>query len=299
MGSPDILTLGEPLVEMVRLPDQGGAPVYSQGIAGDVLNVAVAAARQGGSVGLLGAVGGDPFGQDVLAFCAGEGIDTRAVLVRGDDPTGVAFIDPDPAERRFFYARRGSAASFYGPDDLPEDLIANAKVIHVSAISQAISASMRKAVRRAAEIARANDTLVSYDLNLRLKLWTLEQARRAIEDFLPFADIVLPSDDEAALLVGSEDAHLQLAHFSRHGPAWVALKRGANGAILQGRGAQHVIAASKVRALDSAGAGDSFAGTFLAHLLASGDGLSAARAATHVAAQTVTGLGATAPIPRL
>lgn len=300
MTAPDILTLGEPLIEMTRLPTASGeAPVYQQGVSGDVLNVAVAAVRQGARAGIIGAVGGDPFGEDIRSFCKVERVETSALVTRKADPTGVCFIDPDPTERRFSYARRGSAASLYGPTDLPVDLVKRAKVLHVSAISQAISPTMCDAVRRAAEIARKNGTLVSYDLNLRLQLWSLEKARRTIEDFLPLADIVLPSDDEAALLLGTHDPDAQIQHFARHGAEWVALKRGANGVVLQGKGTRARIEAPKVQAVDSAGAGDSFAGAFLAHLLASGDAEVAARLAVEVAAKTVTGFGATAPIPRI
>lgn len=300
MAVPDILTLGEPLIEMTRLPKATGpAPVYQQGISGDVLNVAVAAARQGARAGIIGAVGGDAFGEDIRSFCEIENVETSALATRQTDPTGVCFIDPDPAERRFSYARRGSAASLYGPGDLPVDLIERAKVLHVSAISQAISPTMLAAVRRAAEIARGTGTLVSYDLNLRLPLWSLETARRTIEDFLPLADIVLPSDDEAALLLGTHDPDAQIDDFARHGAKWIALKRGANGVVLQGNAMRLEIEAPKVDPVDSAGAGDSFAGAFLAHLLASGDAEVAARRAVEVAAQTVTGFGATAPIPRI
>lgn len=296
----DVLTLGEPLIEMTRRPTTPDeAPVYQQGVAGDVLNVAVAAVRQGARAGIIGAVGGDPFGEDIRAFCDAEGVDITALRTRKADPTGVCFIDPDPSERRFAYARRGSAASLYGPSDLPVDLIEGAKVLHVTAISQAISPTMKDAVRRAAEIARGAGTLVSYDLNLRLQLWSLETARRVIEDFLPLADIVLPSDDEAGLLLGTHDPDAQLGHYGRHGARWVVLKRGANGVVLQENATRVGIEAPKVEPVDSAGAGDSFAGAFLAHLLASGDAERAARRAVEVAARTVTGFGATAPIPRI
>ena len=298
MSGADILTLGEPLIEMTRLPAANGPPIYQQGVSGDVLNVAVAAARQGSRAGIIGAVGGAPFGEDIRAFCKTENVETSALTTRRADPTGVCFIDPDPSERRFSYARRGAAASLYGPADLPVDLIEGAEVLHVSAISQAISPTMQAAVRRAATIALAAGTLVSYDLNLRLQLWPLETARRAIEDLLPLADIVLPSDDEAALLLGTHDPEAQLDHFGRHGARWVALKRGANGVVLQGKGTRVEIEAPKVEAVDSAGAGDSFAGAFLTHLLASGDGEIAARHGVEVAAQVVAAYGATAPIPR-
>ncbi len=299
MTKPEVLSLGEPLVEMVRLPKvKGEKPVFQQGVGGDALNALVAAARQGGSTGLISAVGDDHFGQEILSFCKNEGIDTSAVLIRPQDPTGVCFIYPDPENRSFSYARRGSAASHMKPSDLPVDMIPAAKVLHVTAVSQAISKDMRAAVFEAARIAREHGTLVSYDLNLRLNLWTLDEAKRCIEDFLPLADVVLPSEDEAQLICETDEPKAIISHFQRHGARVVALKRGSAGAEIAVGKLIESIAAPKVIARDSAGAGDSFAGAFLTYLLETGDAKISATKACEVAAKTVTGFGATDAIPR-
>ncbi len=298
MTSARIIGLGEPLIEMVRLPMlQDGRPVYRQGFGGDTLNAMVAATRQGAATGYISAVGGDPFGEDILALCDAEGIDRTAVIVRPTDPTGVNFVHPDPSGRRFSYARRGSAASLFTAAELPEPAITGARILHVSAISQAISPTMRDAVQRAAEIARAGGTLVSFDLNLRLNLWSLQEARAATEALLPLADIVLPSEDEAEILIGTRDPDDILTHYGRHGARHVVLKRGERGAVLATQGARHDIPAPQVQAVDSTGAGDSFAGSFLAYLLETGDARRAAELAARVAAVTVSGYGAIDPIP--
>ncbi|MEM9342751.1 MAG: sugar kinase [Pseudomonadota bacterium] len=295
----DILALGEAMVEFVRLPDPiDGRPAYRQGFGGDTSNTIIAAARQGASTGYLSAVGGDPFGQELLDLWAREGVSTDTVHTRPQDPTGVYFVQPHASGRSFSYARRGSAASLYGPDDLPADVIHAAKILHVSALSQAISPSMRAAVRRACEIARDAGTLVSYDTNLRLNLWTLEEARTAIFDLLPLADIVLPSDDEAETLLGTSDATETLDRFGAHGPRAVVLKRGAEGPILRASGTDQSVPVPQVKAVDSTGAGDSFAGAWLAYYVETGDPLHATRQAVKVAAGTVSGYGAVDPIPR-
>ena len=299
MSAPEILALGEALVEFVRLPDRlDGRPVYRQGFGGDTSNAVIAAARQGARAGYVTAVGGDPFGRELLELWDSEGVDTSNVRVRANDPTGVCFVRPDPAGRDFSYARRGSAASLYGPEDLPEAAIARARILHVSAISQAISATMRAAVRRAAEIARANGTLVSYDTNLRLKLWSLEDARETIRDFLPLADIVLPSDDEAETLLRCAEPEDIVSAFASEGAGIVLLKRGDRGSLLAAGGGRVEIPAAPAKAVDSTGAGDSCAGAFLAHYLETGDPVEAARRASVVAAGTVSGYGAIDPIPR-
>lgn len=303
MTEPDIVALGEPLIEMIKQPSEAGQnaigqAVYRSGVGGDALNALVAAARQGARTGMISAVGDDMFGHEIVAFCQVEGIDARGVKTDANHPTGLVYIDPDPVERRFFYARQGSAASHMGPDDLPEALIAQANALHVTGVSLAISQTMRSAAFRAAEIARSNGTLVSFDLNFREKLWDATEALPVIEKFLALADIVLPSEDEAATLTGLSMASDMLRHFGRYGARLVILKRGAAGAVLFDGIEETEIPATSVKAVDSSGAGDSFGGAFLAHYLETGDPRVAARHAADAAAATVTGWGATASIPR-
>ncbi|MFG5379961.1 sugar kinase [Yoonia sp. R2-816] len=296
--APDIVALGEALIEFTRLPTEDGQrPIFRQGFGGDTSNAIIAAARQGARTGYLSAVGEDPFGDDLLALWDAEGVDTTAVRIRPQDPTGAYFVLPDPVGRKFSYARRGSAASLYGPSGLDEDMIASARILHVSALSQAISPTMRAAVTHAAKIARENGTLVPYDTNLRLNLWTLGEARQVIEDFLPLADIVLPSDDEATQLTGLTDDAAILDHFASFGARHVVLKRGSKGPVMRVGDQLVTFDVPRVEAVDSTGAGDSFAGAFLAYLLETGDAQTAVRAAMQVAAGTVSGFGAVDPIP--
>lgn len=296
--TPDILTLGEALIEFMRQPDDGNRVLYEQGFGGDTSNTAIAAARQGASVGYLSAVGDDLFGQALRDLWRREAVSDAHVLTRLGDPTGAYFVQPHASGRNFSYARRGSAASLYGPTDLPETTIAQAKVLHSSGLSQAISPTMRAAVRRAAEIARAGGTLVSFDTNLRLNLWSLEEAKAAAADILPLADIVFPSDDEAEKLTSLTDPDAILDHYLAFGARIVALKRGARGVMIATPEARHSIPPDAATPVDSTGAGDSFAGAFIAYYIESGDVVQAGQLAAKVAAGTVSGLGAIAPIPR-
>ena len=294
----DIVSIGEALIEFVKLPQmKDNRPLYSQGFGGDTSNAMIAAARQGASAGYISAVGGDPFGEALIELWQREGVSNSDVVSRAQDPTGIYFVQPSPSGRSFSYARRGSAASLYGPEDLPAESIAAARVLHVSALSQAISTTMREAVTEAAEIARANDTLVSYDTNLRLNLWSLETARETIEAFLPLSDIIFPSDDEAIQLTGLSDPDKIADHYLGYGAKIVVLKRGSEGALLATPDMRHAIKSHLVEAVDATGAGDSYAGSFLAYFLETGDAVVAARRAAIVAAGTVSGYGAIDPIP--
>lgn len=293
----DILGIGEPLIEMVRLPDPiDGRPAYVQGFGGDTSTAIIAAARQGAEAGYISAVGDDMFGEALRDLWTRERVDHSHVQTRSGDPTGVCFIDPDPAGRRFTYARRGSAASHYALGDLPDDAIAGAKVLHLSGITLAISDTMRAAALRAAEIAKRQGTLVSLDLNHRPRLWSDETARNVLA--LVPADIVFPSDDEAETLLGLTETDAIVDHYLGNGAQVVALKRGAKGAHIATPEMSFDVPAAPADPVDSAGAGDSFAGAFLAYWLETNDLHLAASRAALVAAGTVSGLGAVEPIPR-
>ncbi len=296
---PEILSLGEPLIEMVRLPDPiEGRPAYVQGFGGDTSTAMIAAARQGGRTGYLSAVGTDMFGQAMMDLWGREGVDASHVVRRDGDPTGVCFIDPDPAARQFTYARRGSAASLYGPDDLPEDAIARAKIFHTSGISMGVSETMRAATFRAADIAKANGVQIALDLNYRPALWPKDIALPTITRMAERADIVFPSDDEAKMLFGISGPDAIADHFLDMGAGVVAVKQGAKGVRLATPEIRTDIPAAPATPVDSAGAGDSFAGAFMARFLETGDPEKAAREAVVVAAGTVSGYGAVEPIPR-
>lgn len=296
-GAPEIVTLGEPLIEFVRSDDPGIGAHYLPGFGGDSSNVAVAAARQGGKAGCLTALGHDAFGRRFLSLWAGEGIDTTHVRQKAG-PTGLNIIEPDPSGRDFTYYRAGSSASLYGPEDLPAGYIEDARVLHLSGITQAVSPTMRAASIAAMVRARAAGTLISYDTNLRLALWSLDQARAVIGAALAMTDIALPGEDEAEQLWGLSDADAILDHVLALGPRIVALKCGARGAVIATPERRERIPPVPCTPLDSTGAGDAFAGSFLAEHLATGDPFRAGRHAARVAAVTVTGYGAVIPIPR-
>lgn len=292
----DIICMGEPLVEFVRAEHEAVGTYYLPGFGGDTSNAAIAAARQGARVGCLTAVGKDVFGDQLLALWEREKIDISAVR-RMEAPTGIYFVDPDPAGRRFTYYRTGSAASLYRSEDLPEGYVVRARILHLSGITQAISPQMRAASIEAMQAARAAGTLVSYDTNLRLALWPLDLARETIEAALAVADIAFPGEDEAGQLWGLSDKDAILDHMLARGPRIVALKLGALGALVATPERRERIAPVPTTPLDSTGAGDAFAGGFLAEYLQTGDPFAAGRYAARVAAAAVAGYGAVAPIP--
>lgn len=290
---PSIIALGEPLIEFNRRAgDQG---LWLEGHGGDTSNAAIAASRQGAGAGYITALGDDIFGRSFLDLWTREGVDTSRVKVDATAPTGLYFVTHGPQGHEFAYRRSGSAASRLAPTDIPETILGGAKVLHVSGISQAV---MGPAVDHTLALARRQHVTVSYDTNLRLKLWPLEQARAAIHAGVAQADIVFTSIEEAETLTGRSDPTLIADFYLGLGPRVILVKLGADGVFVVADGKANRIAGHKVAAVDATGAGDTFAGAFLAEHVRGRSPLEAATYANAAAALSTTGYGAVAPIAR-
>lgn len=292
---PDILAIGEPMVELNR---HRGSEHYAVSCGGDVSNAMVAAARSGASTGIATAVGDDEFGRMLRAMWAREGVDAACVRTDPAAPTGIYFVSHTEAGHDFSYRRAGSAASLYGPGDLPLETLRGAGILHVSGISQAISARAADAVFAAMGLAREAGVLLSYDANVRLKLWPIARARAVIHEAMADIDIALPGLDDARLLVGVEDPDAIADRYLSLGARIVALKLGGQGCLLATPERRERWGPYPVTAVDATGAGDTFDGAFLARYLETRDPFAAARYANVAAALATRGYGAVDPMPR-
>ncbi|HKR46649.1 MAG TPA: sugar kinase, partial [Paraburkholderia sp.] len=244
-----VLAYGEAMVEFNQASKD--RPEYLQGFGGDTSNFAIAAARQGARTGFVSAVGDDHFGRLLTDLWTREGVDTSTVRVDATAPTGVYFVSHGPAGHAFDYLRKGSAASRYTPRDLPLDIIAAARVLHLSGISVAISDSACDAALAAVEHARANGVRVSFDTNLRLKLWPLARARAVMNEVLRLTDVCLPSWDDVAVLTGLDDRDAILDYLLARGARVVALKLGKDGAYVATPDERRVVPGHVVAAVDA------------------------------------------------
>lgn len=290
-----IVALGEAMIEFNQRP---GTRDYVQGEGGDTSNMAIAAARQGVPAAYVTRLGADAFGKLLLALWHREGVDTGAIGVDDTAPTGVYFVSHGPAGHEFTYLRAGSAASRMTPAHLRAEWFAGAAFLHVSGISQAISANACDTVLAAIEMAKGAGVRVSFDPNLRLRLWPLARARAVIAATLASTDWFLPSEEDLAVLAGSADTDAQIAWCQRHGAVNVALKRGPAGVIIVQGAQRAAVAGFAATLVDATGAGDCFDGCFIARLALGDDPVQAARYANAAASLSVQGVGAVAPIPR-
>jgi 2-dehydro-3-deoxygluconokinase len=296
MKAIDILSLGEAMVEFNQT-GAGEGRLYLQGFGGDTSNFAIAAARQGASVGYVSALGDDEHGQLLRELWERERVDHSDVRTDPAGFTAIYFVTHDAAGHHFSFMRAGSAASRMRPDDLPRERITSARVLHLSGISLAVSASACDTCYAAIEIARSAGVQVSFDTNLRLKLWPIARARAVMTDIMRRCDICLPSLDDVAAISGLREPDAVVDWCLELGANKVALKLGDQGAIVADAHQRHRIGAHACKPVDATGAGDTFGGAFVARLLAGDDLLNAGRYASVAAALSTEGYGAVEPIP--
>lgn len=293
----ELLALGEAMVEFNQT-GEGGGRQYLQGFGGDTSNFAISAARQGARAGYVSALGDDSHGRMLRELWAREGVDHSHVAADPHAYTAIYFVTHGAGGHEFSFMRAGSAASRMTPAQLPVAAIRSAKVLHLSGISFAISASACDTCYAAIDTARDAGVQVSFDTNLRLKLWPLARARAVMTDVMRRCDICLPSLDDISAITGIADPDSLVDHCLALGAKTVGLKLGAEGAIVANANERHRIEAHPCKPVDATGAGDTFGGAFVARLIAGDDLRSAGRYAAVAAALSTQGFGAVDPIPR-
>ncbi|MEV0601312.1 sugar kinase [Streptomyces sp. NPDC050315] len=281
----DVVCLGESMVTF--LPARPGrlADVHSwdRGIGGAESNVACALAAIGHTARWISRVGTDGFGDHLLETIAAHGVDVTHVRRDPTRPTGIYFrtageraTGAEPAAdgqdlAEVVYYRAGSAASAMTPALLDGQALWDARVVHVTGITAALSDGCLDVLKKITE-RRPGRPLVSFDLNYRVGLWQdrADQAPGLLLGLARGCDLVFVGEDEAA------------AAWDVHGPAAVrtalpepgvlVVKQGGEGATVYERqpdGTDTVTFAPalKVEVAAPVGAGDAFAAGFLSATL--------------------------------
>ena len=293
MSRFDVVALGEPLYELNRQPDGR----YLAGFGGDTLNVAIAAARLGSRSAYVTRLGADIFADEIRELMTREGIDQSGILADPQAPTGLYFVTHGPQGHVFTYRRKDSAASLMTPADLTPELIADARFLHASGISQAISASAAETVAAAIAMAKARGVSVSFDTNFRPRLWSAEAARPVIESAARHADILKTSAEDCAALLGLTAPDDIGRHFLALGSKAVIVTLGKDGVFLATPDGSAFLAGRPVAAVDATGAGDAFTGALLSERARGRPFAEAVRFANAAAALSTLGYGAIAPLP--
>ncbi|WP_141704419.1 sugar kinase, partial [Planobispora rosea] len=183
----DLVTLGETMALFTarRVGALRHARDFDLGVGGAESNVAIGVTRLGLRACWIGRVGADEFGELVRSTLAGEHVDVSRAVVDPDAPTGLMVKGRRTAELvDVRYYRAASAGSRLRPADLDTGLIRSARVLHVTGITPALSATALEAVRAAVAEARAAGVPVSMDVNYRRALWAPDRAAAVLGEIV-------------------------------------------------------------------------------------------------------------------
>ena len=286
----DVLTMGETMAMLVA--DQAGADT----------NVAIGLARLGFRVGWISRLGADSFGDYVRFAVQSEGVDVSHVETDPDRGTGFmlkarAVEGQDPLVE---YHRRGSAASALGLAHFDRDYVMGARHFHATGITPALSPACAELVGHTLQQMRAAGRSLSFDPNLRPRLWPDESTMRAtLNRLAEHAHWVLPGLAEGRLLTGHDSPYDIAGFYLDRGATAVVVKLGEQGAYVRTADeACTVPGVAVARVVDTVGAGDGFAVGLVSARL---EGLSWRRALARgnwVAAQAIQVIGDMDGLPR-
>ncbi|CAN5905013.1 sugar kinase [soil metagenome] len=273
--------------DLLRGGDTFGEVTLSPG--GSAANVAVWAQRCGLPTTFIGKVGQDRFGGLAREELAREGVEA-CLVSSAAHPTGSVAVFVDPTGERSMVS--GHGADFYLlPTELPENVLQNARHLHLTAWSF-FSDPPRETARQAAQLATAAGATVSFDPGSFQMILEM-----GVANFLDCTqdlgiDLLFPNLEEGQALTGLTDPEA-VAHAlaELYEGALVALKLDAAGALVLDRGRVVRIPPATNKLVDATGAGDSFAGAFLARYLQNQDAEAAAVFATGVSAWVIELLG--------
>ncbi|QJD82023.1 sugar kinase [Cohnella herbarum] len=265
---PEVVTFGETMALLLggsKGIEYGGSLEKSFG--GAESNVAIGLSRLGHRVGWFGILGNDPLGRMILKKIRGEGVDVSGARVSNEAPTGLMLREQLSGKTSVYYYRKNSAASTMLPEHLDASYISKAKLLHITGITPALSASCRETMLEAIKIARSNGVKIVFDPNLRLKLWPLGEARNVLLQLAEEADYFLPGLDELKLLYDTDDFD-EIVDRLRQLRAVSIVKGGDDETYLVDKDQVTAVPYFKVKhVVDSIGAGDGFCAGFISGLL--------------------------------
>ena len=235
--------------------------------AGAEVNVAVTLSRLGLKAQYFSRFGNDQLGSVMLADIEAEGVDV-SLAKRVDSFTGAMVRNPGKsAPVEISYLRKGSAASTIQPSDILDSYISSTKWLHATGITCAISESGAKTVKHALEKASQLKVKSSFDLNIRRKLWSEEQARKVLEPLAHDVELLIGGEDEYQVVFGQADPKSILAEVNKRGCKIAVMTKGDQKMRFSIDGNYEEITPPKVVAVDPVGSGDAFTGGVISGLL--------------------------------
>ncbi len=259
----DIITIGDAMIAFnpVNTGPMRFNDSFVKKVGGAELNVVIGCSRLGVSTGWISRLGNDEFGKHIRNFARGEGVDVSQVELVENHPTSLNFKEiKEDGKVNTFYYREKSPVLTMTPDSLDESYFRNAKILHITGIFPAVNTENNLPImKQAIKLAKKHGLKVSFDPNIRLKLWSKEEASRTLSSLLPDVDILLAGDEEMDIILGISEPKDIIEACKKFDIPYVAIKRGSKGSVGYYNNEVIEVPAVKVeKVVDTIGAGDGF-----------------------------------------
>ena len=272
----EVMTIGEPMVNLIADSPETymEARTLPRQMAGAEFNVAIGVTRLGHSVSYVTTLGNDWQGDLITEYMDGIGIDTSNIARMEGAATGYQLkVRAGGGDPKVIYFRKGSAASRTTPSVVDSITFEGVKILHVTGIFSALSASTYATVLRLVEEAKRHGITVSFDPNPRPTLWaSQDQMIEATNRLAALSDVFLPGLAEGQLLSGRQDPRDVADFYLDLGVSTMVIKLGAAGSVLferqeDGTRRETLVPSFVVDVVDTVGAGDGFAAGIITGLL--------------------------------
>jgi 2-dehydro-3-deoxygluconokinase len=290
----DIVTFGETMIAMNPMGEGSleGVTRFEKRMAGSESNVAIGLARLGHQVAWVSRLGQDGFGHFIHRTLEAEAVDVSRVVFDDTRPTGVYFKEHlGHGKTAVYYYRSNSAASRLLPQDVDLTAYPDARYLFVSGITPALNATCREATMRVIEQAHRRGMTVVFDPNIRLKLWSADEARPVLCEIAKLSDVVLPGLEEGRIMTGLTNETDIAERLLQGRTKLVVIKLGAAGAYYRTPAEARYVTGYPVDQVDEIGAGDAFAAGCVSGLLDGLDVSQAVQRACALGAIAVTSVG--------
>lgn len=266
-----IMSIGEALIDFI--PNEKGCGLkevvsFERVAGGAPANVSAVVAKLGGKSNFISKLGKDAFGDYIVDVLNEVNVNTDYVLRTNKANTGLAFVSlKEDGNRDFSFYRNPSADMLLEANEVNKEWFKHCHSLHFCSVDL-IDCPMKDAHRKAIEYAIENNSIISFDPNVRLPLWDSEEAcRNTILEFLPKANIVKISDEELEFITGFDNIEDAKEVLFKGNVKLVLFTKGKDGAEAYTKDRMISIPGNTVEVVDTTGAGDSFIGAFLYSLL--------------------------------
>ncbi|MGP6178310.1 sugar kinase [Microbacterium sp. A196] len=290
----DVVTVGESLgvfgtLEAGRL---GSGREFVFRVAGAESNFAIAVQRLGLKAQWVSVLGNDDVGQAIRRELRAEGVAVKAAIDLEAATASMIKVHRSVHSMTATYFRSNSAFATATRERFDVDDVRRARCLHFSGISIAVSPGATEAIDAAIDEAREGGAMVSMDVNHRRAIWSDDETAGVhLRAFASRCDVLFASPEEAALIVGPGTPEQQAEALNDLGIETVAIKLGSQGALCRQDGRVEFRPALDVTVVDAVGAGDAFAGGFIAAYLRDADIGTALEYGNTVAAFAITARG--------